>query len=160
MAVESHSTWCSIEGRVIKVIYRICCHPEDIIHWHLRTPHTWGVEWNEHMDELECRTWYHHPRRLQCVKFSKSQRDIIKAVTISKITVFEIICNVAYYSSAKFTFPIEQPSNKATKCGIRGSWKLKVKPNLGCCSNIAITISYISVWFHLDNPKIDRVMAV
>ena len=31
---------------------------------------------------LECGTWYHHPRRRQCVKFSKSQRDIIDAVTI------------------------------------------------------------------------------
>ena len=87
--------------------------------------------------------------------FHKSQRDIIDAVTISKIIVFEIICDVAYYSAAKF-----QPSNKATKCGIRRSWKLKVKPNLGCFSNIAITISYISVLFHLDNPKIDRVVAV
>ena len=89
-----------------------------------------------------------------------TQRDITDAVTISKIIVFEIICNVVYYSAAKFTFPIEQASNKATKCGIRGSWKLKVKPNLGCCSNIAITISCISVLFHLDNPKIDSVMAV
>ena len=60
--------------------------------------------------------------------------------------VFKIICNVAYYSAAKFTFPIEQPSNKATKCGIRRSWKLKVKPNLGCCSNISITVWYISVF--------------
>ena len=96
--------------------------------------------------ELECETWYHHPRRLQCVKFSKSQRDIIDAVTISKIFLFEIICNVAYHSAAKITFPIAQPSNKATKCGIGGFWKLKIKPNLGCCSNIAITISYISVF--------------
>ena len=96
--------------------------------------------------QLECGTWYHHPRRLQCVKFSKSQRDIIDAVTISKIIVFEIICNVAYYSATKITFPIAQPSNKATKCGIGGFWKLKVKPNLSCCSNIAITISYISVF--------------
>ena len=78
-------------------------------------------------------------------KFSKSQRDIINAVTISTIIVFEMICNVANYSGAKFTFPIEQPSNKA-KCGIRRSWKLKMKPNHGCCSNIAITISYISVF--------------
>ena len=62
------------------------------------------------------------------------------------IIVFEISCNVAYYSAAKFTFPIEQPSDKATKYGIRRSWKLKVKPNLGSCSNIAITISYISVF--------------
>ena len=29
-------------------------------------------------------------------EFSKSQRDIIDAITISKIIVFEIICNVAY----------------------------------------------------------------
>ena len=45
----------------------------------------------------------------------------------SKKIVFEIICNVAYHSAARFTFPIEQPSNKATKCvkcGIRWSWKL------------------------------------
>ena len=61
-----------------------------------------------------------------------------------KIIVFEMICNVAYYSGAKFTFPIEQPSNKATKCGIMRSWKLKAKPNHGCCNKIAITISYIS----------------
>ena len=76
----------------------------------------------------------------------QSQRDIIDAVTISKIIVFELICNFAYFSAAKFTFPVEQPSNKATKCGIRRSWKLKVKQNHGCCSNIAITISYISVF--------------
>ena len=79
-------------------------------------------------------------------EFSKSQRDIFDAVTISKIIVFEIICYIAYHSAARFTFPIEQPSNKAAKCGIRRSWKLKVKPNLGCCCNIAITISYISVF--------------
>ena len=47
-------------------------------------------------------------------EFSKSQRDSIDAVTISKMIVFEMICNVAYYSAGKFTFPIEQPSNKAT----------------------------------------------
>ena len=29
-----------------------------------------------------------------------------------------------------------------------------MKPNLGCCSNIAIIISYISVLFHLNNPQI------
>ena len=37
------------------------------------------------------------------------------------------------------------------------AWKLKVKPNCVCHSNIAITISYISVLFHLDNPKIDEL---
>ena len=79
-------------------------------------------------------------------EFSKSRRDIFDAITISKIIVFEIICNFAYYSAAKFTFPIKQPSNKATKFSIRRSWKLKVKPNLVRCSNIAITISYISVF--------------
>ena len=71
----------------------------------------------------------------------QSQRDIIDAMTIKKIIVFEVICNVAYYSAAKFTFPIEQTSNKATKCCIRLSWKLKVKPNL-------------------DNATVDRVMVV
>ena len=47
---------------------------------------------------------------------SKSQRDIIDAVTIAKRVIFEIIRYVAWYSAAKFTFPIEQPSNKAAKC--------------------------------------------
>ena len=28
-----------------------------------------------HIDKLVCGTWYHHPRRLQCVKFSKSQHS-------------------------------------------------------------------------------------
>ena len=74
-----------------------------------------------------------------------------------KIIVFEIICNVAYYSAAKFIFPIEQTSNKATKCGIRQSWKLKVKPNLGRCSNIAITISYISFFFILILPRLTEL---
>ena len=47
---------------------------------------------------------------------SKSQHDIIDVVTIVKIIVFDIICYVARYSAAKFTFPIEQTSNKAVKC--------------------------------------------
>ena len=74
----------------------------------------------KHMIKLECGTWYDHPRRLQSVKFSKSQRDIIDAVTVSKIIVFGIICNVAYYCVAKFTFLIEQLSNKATKMRHQG----------------------------------------
>ena len=49
-------------------------------------------------------------------EWSKSQPDIIDAVAIAKINVFEIICYVASYSAAKFKFPIEQPSNKAAKC--------------------------------------------
>ena len=57
-----------------------------------------------------------------------------------------IICYVAYYSAATFKLPISKPSNMAAKCGIRRSWKLKLKPNLGFRSNIAITISYISVF--------------
>ena len=109
-------------------------------------PVTSGLFLTHQTDQIHTGTWYHHPRRLQCVKFSKLQRDIIDAVTISKIIVFEIICNVAYYYAAKITFPIAQSSNKATKCDIKGFWKLKVKPNLGCCSNIALTISYISVF--------------
>ena len=101
--------------------------------------------------QLECGTWYHHRDAYsvswaEIWEFPKSRRDIFDAITISKIIVFEIICIFAYYSAAKFTFPIEQPSNKATKFGIRRSWKLKVKPNLVRCSNTAITISYISVF--------------
>ena len=34
--------------------------------------------------------------RAEIWEFSKSQRDIIDAITISKIIVFEIIGNVAY----------------------------------------------------------------
>ena len=77
--------------------------------------------------QLECGTWYHNPRRLQFSsaeiwEFSKSQRDIFDAITISKIIVFEIIFNFAYYSAVESTFPIEQASNKATKCSIGRSW--------------------------------------
>ena len=49
--------------------------------------------------------------RAEIWEFSKSRRDIFDAITISKKIVFEIICNSAYHSAAKFTFPIEQPSN-------------------------------------------------
>ena len=97
-----------------------------------------------HTVKLECDTWYHHPPTAWLEQ--ESQCEIIDAITLYKIIVFEIICYVAYYSPATFTFPIEQPSNKAAKCDTMRSWKLKVKPNLGCCSNTAITISYISVF--------------
>ena len=49
---------------------------------------------------------------------SKSQPNIIDAVAIAKIIVFEIVCYVTWYSAAKFTFPIEQPPNKAAKCNL------------------------------------------
>ena len=88
--------------------------------------------------QQECGTWYHHPWRPRCV--------LSRNLRIFKVSTWHFRCNFVYYSAAKFTFQIEQPSNKATKCGIRRSWKLKVKPNLGCCSIIAITISYISVF--------------
>ena len=54
-----------------------------------------------------------------------------------------VICYVAYYYATKFKLPVEQTST--AKCGIRRSWKLTVKPNIGCPSNIAMTISYISI---------------
>ena len=84
-------------------------------------------------------------------EFSKSQRDISDAVIITKIIVVDIICYVDYHSSAKFKLPISQSYNMATKCDIWWSWKPKVKPNLDCRCNIAITISYILVMFHPDN---------
>ena len=87
-----------------------------------------------------------HVAKTLVIQGPASQREIINAVIISKIIVFEIICYIAYYAAAKFTLSIEQPFNMVAKSGIRQSWKLKVKPNLGCCSNIAITISYISVF--------------
>ena len=89
-------------------------------------------------------------------EFSKSQSDIIDSFTILKITVFEMICYVAYYSAAKFTLPIEQPPNKAVKCSIRRFWKLNVKANLGCCSNIHVAITnscisvFVSSWYSHD----------
>ena len=81
---------------------------------------------NERIHQLECGTWYHHPRRLQVSgaeiwEFSKSQRYIIDAVTTSKIIAFERICNAAYFSAAELKFPIEQPSNKAPTCDIKRS---------------------------------------
>ena len=57
---------------------------------------------------------------------------------------FTVICYVGYYSAANFDLLLLQPSNMAAKCGIRWSWKPKVKPNLGFHSNIAVTISYIT----------------
>ena len=42
--------------------------------------------------------------------------------------------------------PILEPSNMAVNCGLRRSWKPKVKPNRGCHINIAITVPYISVF--------------
>ena len=79
-------------------------------------------------------------------EFFKSQRDIIDAVTITKIIVFDIICCVYYYSAANFKLPILQLSNMAARGGVKRSSKSKVKPNLGCRSNIAIINSYISVF--------------
>ena len=73
-------------------------------------------------------------------EFSKSQRDIIDAVTISEIIVFEIICYVAYYSAALHILPIEQPSNKAAKCGTRRSFHISLKVN-----GVSLTIN--QVWF-------------
>ena len=40
------------------------------------------------------------------LEWLKSQHDIIDAVTIAKIIVFDIICYVAWYSAAKFTFQL------------------------------------------------------
>ena len=86
--------------------------------------------------------------------FSKLQHDIIDVVTIWKIIVFNTICYVACYSVAKFTPPIEQPSNMQ----YGWSWKQRVKPNLDCCSNIALTISCISVlvssWQSQDSTEL------
>ena len=50
-------------------------------------------------------------------------------------------------SPATPTVCLEQKSENFQSCN--------VKQNLGCCSDIAMTISYITVFFHLDNPKID-----
>ena len=54
-------------------------------------------------------------------KSENFQRDIIDAVTIWKIIVFEIIYYVVYHSAAKFTLPIEQSSNKGARYGIMRS---------------------------------------
>ena len=66
---------------------------------------------------------------------SKSQPDIIDAVTIAKIIVFEIICYVAWYSAAKFTFPIEQPSNKCQGHPV-SLWRWPLTCNLEKCSSL------------------------
>ena len=104
-----------------------------------------------YFSELECGKWYHHPWRQQHV-FSRNLRNY-KVATCHrrcrrhlKIIVFDIICYVDYYSAAKFKLQIQQPSYIAVKCGIRRSWKLKVKQNLDCRSNIALTTSYISIF--------------
>ena len=122
------------------------------------------------MDTIRERTriWnrYHHTCRQQCV--------LSRNLRIFKVARWHYRCRhhlknnciwdnllSAYYFAAKFTLPVEQPSNKAAKCGIRRSEKLKVKPNLGYCSNIAITISYISVsvspWLYQDWQSYGRL---
>ena len=56
--------------------------------------------------------------------YSVSWADIIDAVTISKVIVFEMICNVADHSAAKFLFPIEQPySTPNAASGDLGNWR-------------------------------------
>ena len=52
-------------------------------------------------------------------EISNLQHDIIDAVIITKIIVFDIIFCVDYQPAAKFKFPISQPSNMAAKCSIR-----------------------------------------
>ena len=84
--------------------------------------------------------------KLKIWEFSKSQHDIIDGVIITKIIVVDIICYVGYDCVAKCILSILQPSNMAANCGLMRSCKPKVKPNLGCRSTIAITLSYISVF--------------
>ena len=42
----------------------------------------------------------------------------------------------------------------------QGNLKISVKLNFDCRRNIAITVSYISILFHLDTPRIGGVTAV
>ena len=78
------------------------------------------VLWYMKHIQLECGTWYHHPRRQQCV-LSRNLR-IFKVATWHYRCRHHLknncICYVAYYSAAKFTLPIDQSSNKAAKCCI------------------------------------------
>ena len=63
-------------------------------------------------------------------EFSKSQRDIIHAIIISKIIVFDIICYVAYYSATQFKLPIYQPSNMATRWNAASGLETESKTKL------------------------------
>ena len=61
-------------------------------------------------------------------ELSKSQRDIIDDVIITKIIVFDIIRYVNHHSAAKFELLILQPSDGVIKCGVRRP--LKSNPRL------------------------------
>ena len=85
-------------------------------------------------------------------EFSKSRRDIIEAVVITKLILLNIIFYVDYYSASKFKLLILQPY-MAAKYGIGRSWKPKKKPNIGCHSNIAIIFPNSQFLFHLDTQQ-------
>ena len=99
-------------------------------------------------EKLECGTWYHHPQRLQCV-LSRNLR-IFKVATWHYRCCHHLKNNCIWFAMLliilQLNLNFQLNNNKATKCGIRRSWKMKVKPNHGCCSNIAVTTSYISVF--------------
>ena len=78
-------------------------------------------------------------------EFSKSQRDIIDAVTISNIIVFEIICNVAYWCQGH---PVSLWCWPLT-CNLEKCYSLR---SFFCMYNLAIC----SRSQHLLNMNIER----
>ena len=122
---------------------------------------------NRYKTELECDTWYHRPRCQQCV--SSWNLRIFKVATWHygyrhhhKTIVFGMICYVVDHYATKVKLPILQQSNMACsiECGVRRSREQKVKPNLGCRSNIAITVFYVPVFVSSKYRKDCGVTAV
>ena len=63
-----------------------------------------------------------------------------------KYNVFEIIAILLIILQLHLHFQLNNHPIRPPKFGIRRSWTLKAKLNDGCCSNIAKTIFYISVF--------------
>ena len=99
------------------IMLRCYTHKNKMVNWecfHTDSWLNWNVVHNIITRDANSVSWaeiWEFSQTLQC--------DIINAIIISETIVFDIICFAAYYSAAKFKLPIEEPSNNATKYGIR-----------------------------------------
>ena len=89
--------------------------------------------------KLECGTWYHHPRRLQCV--------LNRNLRIFKVATWHYRCFQLN------NHPIRPPNSAS---GDLGNWKWNWMM-VAVVTELFFTFQFL---FHLDNPKIDSVMAV
>ena len=119
---------------------------------------------NDEIITLEYGTWYHLLRRQQCVlSRNLRSRNVTLQITISKILIFDIICYVAYHSKANFTFPIEQSSDMAAKCGTLDdlcNWKWnRILIAVATKLKLVLTFRFFSSWLCQDWGRLNRLSA-